>query len=404
MAEEPHAEGLLSGVRVLDLADEKGLACTKFLADLGADVIKIERPGGDPTRARPPFARDIPHPERSLYFLHFNANKRGITLDLETPDGQALFRQLARTADVVVETSRPGAMSAWGLDYEALSALNPRLIVASITWFGQTGPYRDYEGDELVAFALGGAMALSGEPSGPPIVAPGELACGMASIQTALAIEIALFHRLRTGCGQCIDVSVSEAAAHVGGYVVPFYSHWHEKPVRVGYSQNSFEFHDVYQCQDGGVRFFINPMEHWRVFLEWLGSPEELCDPIFDDREIRKENRDLINPYVEQLCQRYTQRDIYLEGQGRHLPVSPMNTAGDFVEAEQTKVRGVFVEVDHPVVGRYRQAGALHKYTGAPTPVRRPAPLVGQHNEEVLVGELGLTHEDLASLRVAEVI
>ena len=199
-------DGILSGIRVLDLADEKGLACTKFFSDLGADVIKVEQPGGDPTRARPPFAGDQPHPERSLYFLHYNANKRGITLDLATPDGQELFRQLARTADVVVETFRPGTLSAWGLDYAALAALNPGLVMTSITVFGQTGPYRDYRGGELVAFALGGLMALSGEPGSPPCLAPGDLASGLASMHAALATQVAMFHRLKSGRGQHIDV------------------------------------------------------------------------------------------------------------------------------------------------------------------------------------------------------
>src|SRR5579871_1834980 len=170
MATPPQTSGPLSGFRVLDLADEKGLPCTRFLADLGADVIKVERPGGDATRSRPPFAQDIPHPERSLYFLHWNANKRGITLDLDSPDGQALFLQLARTADVVVETFRPGTLEDWGLGYEALAAINPRIILTSITVFGQTGPFRDYNGDELIAFALGGVMALAGEPGGPPSI------------------------------------------------------------------------------------------------------------------------------------------------------------------------------------------------------------------------------------------
>ncbi|HLY65286.1 MAG TPA: CoA transferase, partial [Chloroflexota bacterium] len=202
----------LEGIRILDLADEKGLPCTKFLADLGADVIKIEQPGGDVTRARAPFAGDVAHPERSLYFLHYNANKRGITLDLDTRDGQALFKELARKADVIVETFAPGTMANWGLDYKALSGLNPKIILTSITPFGQTGPWRDYKGGELIGFSMSGLMALSGEPGGPPCLAPGETACGLASMHAALATEIALYHRNRTSQGQHIDVSLAEAA------------------------------------------------------------------------------------------------------------------------------------------------------------------------------------------------
>lgn len=404
MTAQPEGNGPLEGYRVLDLADEKGLPCTKFFADLGADVIKVERPGGDATRARPPFAQDIPHPERSLYFLHYNANKRGVTLDLETPDGQAIFRELARTADVVVETFSPGTMAGWGLGYDTLSALNPRLVLTSISAFGQTGPYRDYKGGELVAFALGGVMALSGEPGGPPCVAPGELACGMASIQAALATQMALFHRLKTGRGQHIDVSVSEAAAHVGGYAIPFYSYHHQKAERVTHAHTSFELHDVYPCKDGGVRLFILVRDHWRVFLDWIGSPKELRDPVFEDQDTRRDNRDLIDPYVVEFCKGFTKHELYMEGQGRHLAVSPMRTPAEYVESEQTRAREFFVEVEHPVVGRYGQVRPMHLFSESPGRVRMAAPLVGQHNEEVLSGELGLSREELISLKAAGVI
>src|SRR5262249_28697577 len=311
---------------------------------------------------------------------------------------------LARTADVVIETFNPGTLARWGLDYEALAAIQPRLIMTSITVFGHTGPYRDYKGNELIAFALGGLMGLSGEPGGPPSVAPGDLASGMASIHAAMATEVALFHRLRSGRGQHVDASLSEAAAHVGGYVVPFYSYHGDKPVRVSHLEHSFELHDVYQCQDGWARLFILPRAHWMELLDWIGRPPELDDPVFEDQNMRRENADLINPYVEALCQQYTKQGLYLEAQSRHLAITPMNTPADFVESEQTKGRGYFLETEHPVVGKYRQAGPLHQYSAMPARVRRPAPLVGQHNEEIFVGELGLSHADLATLRANGVI
>lgn len=398
------SNGPLSGVRVLDLADETGLPCTRFLADLGADVIKVERPGGDATRARPPFAGDRPDPERSLYFLHWNANKRGITLDLDTPDGQELFGLLASTADVVVETFRPGTMDAWGLGYEALAAVNPRIVVTSITIFGQTGPYRGYNGDELIAFALGGVMALSGEPGGPPCLAPGDLASGMASMHAALATQVALLHRLKSGRGQHIDASVVDAAAHVGGYSVPYYSYYQRKAERDTHAHTSFELHDVYPCKDGGVRVYVLVRDHWRNFLEWIGSPEELRDPLFEDQEMRRDNRDLIDPYVKEFTKGFTKREFYAAGQGRHLAMSPMNTPAEFVESEQTKGREFFVELPHPVVGKYRQAGSIQVFSESPAEMRWAAPLVGQHNEEILVGELGLTKEDLIRLRASGVI
>ncbi|MPZ14323.1 MAG: hypothetical protein GEU73_07840 [Chloroflexi bacterium] len=404
MTVEPRVDGPLGGFRVLDLADEKGLPCTRFLADLGADVIKVERPGGDSTRARPPFSEDLPHAERSLYFLHWNANKRGITLNLKEPDGQALFRELVRRADVVVETSQPGTMDRRGLGFAALQAVNPRVVMTSISVFGQTGPYRDYKGNELIGFALGGVMALSGEPHGPPCLAAGDLASGMASMHAALATQVALFHRVRTGRGQHVDASVAEAAAHVGGYVVPFYSYHHEKPVRVTHKETSFELHDIYPCADGGVRLFILTRDHWRVFVEWIGSPPELQDPIFEDQDVRRDNRDLIDPYVREFCRQLTKRELYTEGQARHLAVSPMRTPAEYVASEQTRAREYFVEMDHSVVGRYRQARGMHLFSESPAQMRCSAPLVGQHNEEILVGELGLSRDDLIGLRAANVI
>jgi crotonobetainyl-CoA:carnitine CoA-transferase CaiB-like acyl-CoA transferase len=396
--------GPLSGYRVLDLADEKGLPCTRFLADLGADVVKIERPGGDATRALPPFAQDRPGPERSLYFLHWNANKRGITLDLDTADGQMLFRELARNADAVVETTRPGTMESRGLGYADLAAVNPGIVLTSITTFGQTGPYRDYAGDELIAFALSGVMALSGEPSGPPCVAPGDLGSGMASMYAALATMAAFFGRLQSRRGQHIDVSVAEAAANVGGYAIPFYSYFHQKAVRVTHAETSFELHDVYECKDGYVRLFILVRDHWRTFLEWMGSPPELCDPIFEDQEIRRDNRDLVDPYVVEFCKGFTKQELYAEGQRRHLSISPMRTPAEFVDSEQTRARAYFVEMQHAVIGAYPQARAMHIFSESPAEMRLAAPLVGEHNEAIFVDELGLTLEDLASLRATGVI
>jgi len=396
--------GALEGIRVLDLADEKGLPCTKFLADLGADVIKIEPPSGDATRARPPFAGDIPHPERSLYFLHHNANKRGITLNLASPDGQALFKQLARKADVVVETFAPGTMAGWGLGYSELAAINPRIVVTSITTFGQTGPWRDYKGGELIAFSLGGLMALSGEPGGSPCVAPGEMACGITSMHAVLATQVALFHRNRTGLGQHIDVSLAEGAGHVGSYVVPLYSRGKKKPERESHLRHAGElYQDLYRCKDGWVRLFILDRAHWRAFVEWMDSPE-MADPAFEDPHFRVEHMDRISPYVDKLCMQYTKSEINLEAQRRHLAVTPVSTPAEFANSEQTKARGFFEEVAHPVVGTYGQIGAMHKYSQSAASVRSAAPLLGQHNDDVYRGELGLQASELAALRTAGVI
>ena len=200
--EPAQRSGPLSGYRVLDLAGPPGLHCTKLLADMGADVVKIEPPAGEQSRRIPPFKDDMPHPETSLYHLHFNTNKRSITLNLESADGRAIFLQLAGKADVVIETYSPEQSDRLGLNYGQLSVVNPRLVVASITAFGRSGPWRDYKADDIAAIALGNLLYIAGEQGKPPIQPAGELAYGMASTYGALGIAVALYQRVAGGRGQ----------------------------------------------------------------------------------------------------------------------------------------------------------------------------------------------------------
>ncbi|MBI4337478.1 MAG: CoA transferase [Chloroflexi bacterium] len=374
---------------------------TKLLADLGADVIKVEPPGGDPCRRRPPFNQGVPAPEHSLYFTHYNANKRSITLDLATPDGSELFLRLVKTADAVLETYPPGYLESLGLGYARLREVNPGIVMTSVTPFGQTGPYRDMQGNDTVCLALGGLVALSGEPNSAPLVAPGELAYGMASSFAALGTLVALYHRSCSGQGQHVDVSVHEASVHIAGYAVPIYSATRRKPFRKSWRSRDFELHDLYPCLDGYARMFVVPRTHWQALVEWLGHPEELMSPVFVDSRTRRENSDIIDPHVARLCRQYTKDGLYQEGQRRHIAVSPMNTPGEFVESRQTRGRGVFLSTEHPFIGPYRHMGPLHRFSKTPAGVRRPAPMVGQHNAEVYCGELGLTARQLSALRAA---
>ena len=216
--EKTSRNGPLVGYRVLDLAGPAGLHCTKLLADMGADVIKIEPPSGEESRRIPPYKDDIPHPETSLYFLHFNTNKRGITLDVATSDGRAILLQLARKADVVIETYPIEQSERLGLSYAQLSAVNARLVVASITPFGRSGPWRDYKADDIAGIALGNLLSIAGERGKAPLQPAGELAYGMASTYAAFGIAVALYRRVASGRGQHIDVSMHECAAHIAGY------------------------------------------------------------------------------------------------------------------------------------------------------------------------------------------
>ena len=393
----------LTGYRVLDLAQPIGLHCTKLIADMGADVVKVERPGGDPARWLPPFKNDLPHPEHSLYFLHYNTNKRGITLDLETRDGQALFLELARRADVVVETLPPGKMDELGLGYDTLSKRTPGIVVASITPFGQTGPWRDYKATDIAGFAWSNTMALSGEPGEAPVTSPSELAYSMTSTYAAFGIAIALYHRMESGEGQYIDVSMHECAAQVGGYAIPRYSYDGVKPFRTS-RKNVNGDHDLYPTKNGYVFPLITPVEQWRRFVDWMGRPAVISDPLFENLEYRRRNHDLIHPVVAEFCLQHTKEELYEEGQRRHLGVSPVNTPGEFMESAQAKARGTFLEMEHPVIGKYRHFGPLPKLSESPGRVTRTAPLVGQHNEEIYCGELGLSKHDLIALAAVQVI
>ncbi len=215
MTEPARGTGALSGRRVLELADEKGVYCGKLLADMGADVIKIEKPGGDATRDIPPFWGSQPDPERGLFFLYTNTSKRGVTLDVTTAKGQGLFRRLAETADMVLETFRPGFLEDLGLGYGDLRELNPRLVFTSITDFGQTGPYRSFKSSDIVAGALGGSMYVTGEEEDPPVKLAGSQAHMMASTYAAVSSMIALYRGAISGEGQHVDISVEEATVSV---------------------------------------------------------------------------------------------------------------------------------------------------------------------------------------------
>lgn len=404
MAEDA-ANGPLTGYRILDLAGPIGYHGMKLLADMGADVVKIEPPSGDQARMTPPFKHDIPNPEASLYFLHYNTNKRGITLDVETPDGRALFLQLARQADVIVETMPPGRMDALGIGYEAVKAVNPGIVFESITPFGQSGPWRDYKGTDIVGLALSNTMVISGEPDQPPVQAPGDLAYGMVGTYGAYGIAVALYHKMATGEGQYIDVSMHECGAHIAGYAIPTYSYSKAKPHRSSRSGEVVDLYDVYRAKDGFVRLFIIPPEQWRRLVEWIGEPaDSISDPLFEDMEWRRENTDLVHSIIADFVGKHTKKEMYEEGQRRRIGVTPVSTPVEFVESEHTRARGTFVDMEHPVVGRYKQFGPVPRMSGSPGRVVRPAPLLGQHNEEIYCGELGLTREDLQSLAAARII
>jgi crotonobetainyl-CoA:carnitine CoA-transferase CaiB-like acyl-CoA transferase len=400
-------EGALSVYRVLDLADSKGTYCTKLLADLGADVIKVESPQGDSTRGIPPFVDDDPHPEKGLYFLYRHANKRGITLNLETSEGKAIFKKLVETADVVVETHPPGYMENLSLDYPVLEEINPGLIMASITEFGQTGPYKDWKGSDIVDFALSGVMISSGFSGKTPCNLPGTPAYDATSLLAAISILVALYHRGTTGKGQHIDAAVHESA-RIGlfPWLVPIYSHalTDDRISVVTDVRISDSIYPVYPCKDGHVRVLAITPWQWDALVRVLGDPEVLRLPEWQDFIYRVGNAEDLYALMLEFTPKYTMFELFEAGHREGVPIIPINDMADFVDSPHTKAREFFVEVDHPVVGRALYPGPPYKWTETPACIRRPAPCLGEHNEEIFCRELGFSKGDLSVLRRTGVV
>jgi crotonobetainyl-CoA:carnitine CoA-transferase CaiB-like acyl-CoA transferase len=327
-----------------------------------------------------------------------------VTLDITKPDGRAILLELTRKADVVIETNRPSRCAELGLTYQELSAVNPGLVVASITPFGQTGPWRDYKATDIAGLALGNLLYLAGEPGEPPLQPPGEIAYGMASTYGAFGIAVALYHRLESGKGQHVDVSMHECSAHIAGYFIPTYGYTGAKPARASRKGEETDLYDPYPTKNGYVRIFIIPIEQWRRLVDWMGRPASISGPEFEKMAHRRRNPEPVHKAISEFCLRHTKEELYEEGQKRRISVTPICTVGEFINSAQTKERKIFLDMEHPVIGKYLHFGPVPRLSATPGRVTRTAPLIGEHNEEIYCGELGMTKDDLVALRAAGVI
>ena len=385
MAESQTAPQALDGVRVLELAGAEGEYCGKLLADFGAEVIKVEPPGGSPSRGEPPFRDHRPGPDRSLPFLYFNANKKSVTADLGTEAGRDRVRRLARTADVVVESAVPGTLAAMGLAYADLRAANPRLVYASVTAFGQTGPYSRYRWSGLVAFAMGGLMYVSGKPSAPPVNAPGAQAFLVGSAHAALAVLMALWRVRHGGSGQHIDVSMMDCLAAMENMVSRSASTG-VHPRRDGTQHRFATPGTIYRCRDGFVHIFVTNSQPgaWDRFVEWLGQPEALTADEFNDPVYRRAHVAEVDGVVSAVLAGLPKEKVYEELQARHIPCAPVNTPLEFVRDRHIESRGFVVDTVHPRLGPMEFPGRAYK-TGS-WRFRHHAPAVGEHERELLGG------------------
>jgi benzylsuccinate CoA-transferase BbsE subunit len=393
----------LGDLRVLDLAGPIGMYCTKQLADLGADVIKIEPPAGDPVREIGPFYRDEIDPEKSLYWFHFNTSKKSITLNLENTEGVEIMKKLVKTADVVVETYQPGHMDKLGLGYSALKEVNPGLIMTSITPFGQTGPYKDFKASDLIGLAMGGFLFICGWEDEPPTRVGGSQAYNMASINACTATLIALYHRDMTGEGQYVDVSMQQCVAHALQWVTQMYDLQKRIMVRSGRLGVPLQ-----ECEDGWANMIA--LFDWDVFVEWLesvGEAADLADERYKDMEyqIRPEVRQHITEITDAFTNAHDKRWICEQGQKRHIIAIPCNNAKDVVENPQLVERSFFVNVEHPELqDTLTYPGAPYRLSQTPWKIARRAPLIGEHNVDIYVNELGLTNNEIEAFKERGVI
>lgn len=394
-------EQLLDGVKVLDLTWHiAGPFCSKLVADCGAEVIKIEKPGtGDPSRKVGPFPGDIPHPEKSALYLYLNTNKKSITLDLKSRFGQDIVKELAKSADMVIESFRPGVMDRFGLGYETLEKINPKLVMVSVSSFGQTGPYRDWKADENILHAMGGLTATSGDTSMPPVRQGGSQAQYIGGLHAFTGTMIAFHCQQVSGIGQHVDQSILESWLYhleMPGYYLTG---------RIRDQLGSFEsaLMGTYPTKDGycGIAG-VGRGASWEAFKKLVGNPA-LDDPKFGDAHGRWLYSDELIAHIMVWTSEHTMREVYDLLQGNGMAAGMVIPPGDLLQDRQLKARGFFTELNHPVAGKIMCPTTAAQFNEAQPQIRR-SPTLGEHNEEIFCGRLGYSHDDLAHLREQGVV
>lgn len=377
----------LEGVRVLDLCRPEGQLCGRLLADLGAEVILVEPPGGDSARRLGPFAEGRAHPEASLSFAYFNANKKSVVLDLSKEEERNRFRELAKDFDVILDTFAPGVMERWGLDHARLSEENPGLVTASITGFGLSGPYSEYKAPSIVASAMGGVMYLCGSEDRPPLAELENQPYHLASAFAAAGALLALRQRETTGRGQMVEVSCQEVQAFQQHILVNYSAN--ENVLRRAGSRTPVGGgmpYGIYPTSDGYSHLVVIATSHWRSFVDWMGKPDALTDDLWDNRHIRIANSDLIEPITAEFTRGFTKSEFFREGQVRRVTTAPVNTPEEFVGDPHVGEVGLFEEVEHSALGLLRMVRPPFRMSASPAVIRKGAPLLGEDTEEIIGG------------------
>lgn len=381
-------------MRVLDVTQVMaGPFCAMILADLGADVVKIEPPGGDATRQMPGgVGADTPA------FNAVNRGKRSVAIDLKSPDGREVARTLARSSDILIENYRPGVMAGFGLDYEALAPLNPRLVYASISGYGQTGPSRAKGGFDLIAQGVAGIMSVTGETGGSPVKAGVPVTDLSAGLFALTAILAALHYRERTGKGQQIDTSLVDAGVALSVWEATEYFSGSGIPAALGSAHRMNAPYQAFQCLDGYITIGANSDRLFVRLCELFGHSEWSARPEFADNRRRVANRAALAALIESVT-RTRSRDHWLERlDAKQIPCGPINDYAQVFADPQVVARQMAVEVDHPTLGRLKALGSPMKMSETPPDVRRPAPRLGEHTDEVL-RQAGFDVDEIGRLR-----
>lgn len=409
--------GALSHCRILDLTEGPLSLCGKLLADLGADVIKIERPGGDASRHTGPFFRDEPHPEKSLFWWAYNVNKRGITLNIETAAGRELFARLAASADIVIESLAPGQLESLGLGHAALAARNPRLILTSISPFGQDGPKAHHPWSDLTAWASCGAAYITGDRDRSPLCMGfiPQLQAQAAS-EAMTATLIAHYEREISGEGQHIDFSIQESGIGILQATVEMWDLARHEYMRSGgtwVATSGAARRLAFPCKDGfaillqGGGGSIRMVQASQSLVKWMDedsmAPDWLKDfdwvNDYNADNVRQETVDRVEACIAPFLLTKTKQEIYREGWNRGIMIAPVNTMEDIAKDEQLAARQFWQPIEHPELGAtVTYCGPFAKMSETPLSCRRRPPLVGEHNAEIYGGELELAADTLAAL------
>jgi crotonobetainyl-CoA:carnitine CoA-transferase CaiB-like acyl-CoA transferase len=405
---------LIRSPRVLDLTDKNGFLCGKILAELGADVIKVERPGGDPDRCIGPFYHQIANRENSLLWFAYNANKRGITLNIDSMDGRQIFKTLARNVDFIIESFPPAYMDGLGLGYSNLSEINPRIIYTSITPFGQTGPYRNFKASDLVVMAMSGLLYITGRPDEPPVRISFPQSFMLAAAHAAAASMIAYFHLETTGRGQQVDVSAQECVLWEISNAIPLWELNQKNLKRVG-SYLSGRWTDtrqklLWRCKDGYVIFYIMGgdfgLKTNRAIVAWLQeeglASEYIANVNWLDLDMSKQTQEIqdrLEAPIAELFLKHTKAELYGEALKRKIMLCPVSTAKDICENSQLIARNFWVDIDYPELKtKITHPGPFAKLSETPLSMATKAPSPGEHNVEIYERELGFSKRDLELL------